>query len=61
MNPSFREVITAADGDRLDLFLSAATRMGTAGQNIEKDIDMERGLIYRITYFNLCIPRATFW
>lgn len=37
MNPSFREVITAADGDRLDLFLGAATRMGTAVQNVEKD------------------------
>lgn len=37
MNPSFREVITAADGDRLDLFLGAAARMGTAVQNVEKD------------------------
>jgi hypothetical protein len=37
LNPSFREVITAADGDRLDLFLGAATRMGTAVQNVEKD------------------------
>jgi len=42
LNPSFREVITAADGDRLDLFLSAATRMGAAVQNVEKDIGMER-------------------
>ena len=42
MNPSFREVITAADGDRFDLFLGAAARMGTAVQNVEKDFDMER-------------------
>ena len=37
MNPSFHDVITAADGDRLDLFLGAATRLGTAVQNVEKD------------------------
>ena len=37
MNPSFRDVITAADGDRLDLFLGAAARLGTAVQNVEKD------------------------
>lgn len=42
MNPFFREVIIAADGDRLDLFLGAATRMGTAVQSVEKDFGMER-------------------
>lgn len=42
MNPFFREVITAADGDRLDLFLGAATRMGKVVQNVEKDFGMER-------------------
>jgi hypothetical protein len=30
LNPSFRDVITATDTDRLDLFLGAATRLGTA-------------------------------
>jgi hypothetical protein len=37
LNASFREVITAADADRLDLFLGAAARLGTAVQNVEKD------------------------
>lgn len=37
MNPSFRDVITAAAADRLDLFLGAAARLGTAVQNVEKD------------------------
>jgi len=37
LNPSFREVITAPDADRLDLFLGAAARLGTAVQNVEKD------------------------
>lgn len=37
MNPSFRTVIAAPDEERLDLFLTAARRMGTAVQNVEKD------------------------
>ncbi len=37
MNPSFRDVITATDTDRLDLFLGAAARLGTVVQNVEKD------------------------
>lgn len=37
MNPSFQDVITAADAERLDLFLGTATRLGTAVQNVEKD------------------------
>lgn len=37
MNLSFHEVIAASDVDRRDLFLGAATRLGTAVQNVEKD------------------------
>ena len=37
MNSSFQSVITASDGERRDLFLSAATRLGTPVQNVEKD------------------------
>ncbi len=37
MNPAFVTIITASDADRRDLFLSAAARLGTAVQNIEKD------------------------
>jgi hypothetical protein len=37
LNPSFREVISASDVDRRDLFLGAAARLGTAVQNVEKD------------------------
>lgn len=37
MNSAFRDIITAADGDRLDLFLGTAARLGTAVQNVEKD------------------------
>ncbi len=37
MNPAFREIISAAAGDRRDLFLAAARRLGTTEQNVEKD------------------------
>ena len=37
MNSSFQSVITASDSERRDLFLSAATRLGTPVQNVEKD------------------------
>lgn len=37
MNASYRTVIAAPDDERLDLFLTAARRMGTAVQNVEKD------------------------
>ncbi len=37
MNAHFQTVITAADAERRDLFLGAATRLGTAVQNVEKD------------------------
>lgn len=37
MNPAFHTVITASDAERRDLFLSAAARLGTAVQNVEKD------------------------
>lgn len=37
MNPAFRTVIAASDVERRDLFLGAATRLGTALQNVEKD------------------------
>ena len=37
MNADFQTVIAAADTERRDLFLGAATRLGTAVQNIEKD------------------------
>jgi Nucleotidyl transferase AbiEii toxin, Type IV TA system len=37
LNSSFQSVITASDGERRDLFLSAATRLGTPVQNVEKD------------------------
>lgn len=34
---AYRQVITAPPGDRLDLFLSAANRLGTPVGNVEKD------------------------
>lgn len=37
MNDDFAAVIDATDKERLDLFLTAAARMGTAVQNVEKD------------------------
>lgn len=37
MNPAFQTIITATDGERRDLFLAAAARLGTAVQNVEKD------------------------
>ena len=37
MNPAFLEVIAAGDDDRRALFLTAARRLGTAVQNVEKD------------------------
>jgi Nucleotidyl transferase AbiEii toxin, Type IV TA system len=37
LNSSFQGVITASDAERRDLFLSAATRLGTPVQNVEKD------------------------
>lgn len=37
MNPAFHTIINASEADRRDLFLGAATRLGTAVQNVEKD------------------------
>ena len=37
MNTSLASVIGASDADRRDLFLTAAARLGTAVQNVEKD------------------------
>jgi hypothetical protein len=37
LNNAFRTVIAAEDAERRDLFLGAATRLGTAVQNVEKD------------------------
>jgi hypothetical protein len=37
MNPSYTQVISASDGDRLDMFLSTAGRLGTTVENVEKD------------------------
>lgn len=37
MNENYAIVIGASDKERLDLFLTAAARMGTAVQNVEKD------------------------
>lgn len=37
MNEAFNTVIAASDGERRDLFLAAAARLGTAVQNVEKD------------------------
>lgn len=37
MNSAFHTVITASDAERRDLFLSAAARLGSAVQNVEKD------------------------
>ena len=37
MNPAFHTVIASSDAERRDLFLSAAVRLGTAVQNVEKD------------------------
>jgi hypothetical protein len=37
MNHAFREIIEASEGDRRDLFVATATRLGTAVQNVEKD------------------------
>jgi len=37
MNDNFLEIISATAGERRDLFLAAATRLGTTEQNVEKD------------------------
>ena len=37
MNRAFLQVIGASDQERRDLFLTAATRLGTTAQNVEKD------------------------
>jgi hypothetical protein len=37
MNPGYRKVIAAGDEERRNLFLTAASRMGTAVQHVEKD------------------------
>lgn len=37
MNPDFRHVLAAPKDDRRDVFLSAARRLGTTEQNVEKD------------------------
>jgi len=37
MNDGYRAVVSAAERDRLDLFLSTAGRLGTPVQNVEKD------------------------
>ena len=37
MNPAYIQVIASSDAERLDLFLSAAGRLGTAVENVEKD------------------------
>ena len=37
MNPAFHSVLSASVSDRRDIFLTAANRLGTAMQNVEKD------------------------
>lgn len=37
MNLNFNTIIQATDDDRRGLFLTAAPRLGTAVQNVEKD------------------------
>ena len=37
MNDAYRDIIAAGVDERLNLFLTAATRMGTPVQNVEKD------------------------
>jgi hypothetical protein len=37
MNDNFLEIISASAGDRRDLWLTTATRLGTTEQNVEKD------------------------
>src|ERR1700746_3901856 len=37
MNSAYQSIIASSDGDRRDLFITAATRVGTTVQHIEKD------------------------
>ena len=37
MNDAFREIVAADEGDRRNLFVGTAARLGTAVQNVEKD------------------------
>ncbi len=37
MNPEFRNVLSASQPDRRDLFVGTGNRLGTAEQNVEKD------------------------
>lgn len=37
MNRAFLQIIGATDQERRDLFLTAAMRLGTTAQNVEKD------------------------
>src|SRR5258708_7611694 len=37
MNPAYQKIIASSEDDQRGLFLTAATRVGTTVQNIEKD------------------------
>lgn len=37
MNHNFLEIISVTSGERRDLFLAAATRLGTTEQNVEQN------------------------
>src|SRR5215813_11716010 len=37
MNTAYQKIIVSNDSDRRDLFITAATRVGTTARNIEKD------------------------
>src|SRR5258708_30364985 len=37
MNLAYQNIVASSDSDRRDLFITAATRVGTTVQNIEKD------------------------
>lgn len=54
MNSGFSEFLRAAPRDRRDVFLGAATRLGTPEQNIEKTF----GSPGRSMYFSMDSPLA---
>ena len=55
MNEAFNSVITAPDEERRGLFLTTATRLGTAVQNVEKDFWVCWTLD---ALFNVTVPKS---
>ncbi len=60
MNSAFLEIVAAGDDDRRALFLSAARRLGTAVQNVEKDFSVynHQGSVHHALGTSLYLVRS---